>query len=405
AQVPLRSPGSDLIPIQSIINRNDITSSTCFKMAEVISKWYYAFLSVKETTTTKNKFEWYLGCPVVMFNDSCMEFDIFSHLSGHFEAINSQRKNPKTTWTLKHNNLLFHIHETFTENLTCLRIRKESIIEMAFKNVDHHKITVYGYCEISEDAYHHWLSQVPYVLKNHPLFIDITPLNFGIVSQVNITLEINIFLSSLICLMEGILKAEVYLFILDPNIDKDSGKVSPPQVYWSLDQLGTKSLSDGFAASKGLTISKIELSPQLLGLPKFIPGKAKNIIKSSSSYIEDKDNINYLKTYDEFKRAQEKSRFHLERDHNTIWWTNETGLMDRYISEVQSPDITSLAWIGITTLEDCFRLLGTVYETKYVQGIRRKKYEQYPHEHELRSRQEDEWEEITYTDLQDNLDN
>ncbi|KAF8986387.1 hypothetical protein BDQ17DRAFT_1376184 [Cyathus striatus] len=417
--------GSDLGVIQSILKNDDITSPIRFRIIEVTL--HRAFLTVKVETMTRNRFECYLDCSVMILNNN-----LHPYVAGHFKVVHQHDFKRKTTWQIQRNKI-FQKHQVRVGELTRFQLTNESITPEVCKKVYHQQIQVHGCCEILDDAYHtSWLAQVPHILEGCGFLAANDPFGLGMVSRVDITLDINILFPPLIGLMENSPQRDVYLFISDPEIDKVNGKVYPPHVYWSLDRSGTKPLSEYFATSNGLTISNIRLNPwvsywekfyyealrdfynacgihvsdvfSLLCLPELTSGlRAESFIKSSS-YIEEIDGIDYYKTKNEFRISQELPRYLIRRNNITIDVTKKTKPTDQYIMKIESPDISSLAWIGITSLEDCFGILSTVYETKYVQAIRRKNYHQYLCEHELRCRKEDEWEEITHTELQDDLD-
>ncbi|KAF8984974.1 hypothetical protein BDQ17DRAFT_1436809 [Cyathus striatus] len=300
---------------------------------------------------------------------------------------------------------------------------------MVCKKVDHKKINIFGRSD-SDDVIHTWLPQVPRILQNYWSLADNIPFIMGIVSGVEITLGIDIFLSPLIRFMQESPKTEIYLFASDLRIDQANGRLLPLNVYFSLDKMGTERLSELYAASIGLTITSTELSPlisywetfyyealcdfydscglktfdiyMLLGIPNLATRKADTFPKSSA-YMENIDSVGYLKTKNEIKRDKEILWHPRERGNFDIKWIKGYNLMDKYISMVKAPDtISSLAWIGISALEDCLGLIGTVYETKFVQIMRRNNYDQYRRQVELRYIMEiEEWEEITNTDVHD----
>ncbi|KAF8991518.1 hypothetical protein BDQ17DRAFT_1433017 [Cyathus striatus] len=165
--------------------------------------------------------------------------------------------------------------------------------------------------------------------------------------------------------------SDVYLFISDPKVDEVTGEVSLPDVYWSLDNSGVQTLSEFSAISKGLHITNLSMVPyvsywdkyyyeampdiyitcgvtlsdvcNLLGLSEL---KLRQPVKLSQSslYMEDLD-VSYLTIKEKKKR---------------LIPVEEAAIPDKHYSE---RDIVSLSWIGITNLEDCIRIKGTMYST------------------------------------------
>ncbi|KAF8992558.1 hypothetical protein BDQ17DRAFT_1369407 [Cyathus striatus] len=66
----------------------------------------------------------------------------------------------------------------------------------------------------------------------------------------------------------------------------------------------------------------------------------------------------------------------------------------RYDPLVISPNICLLSWIGITTLEDCITLMGTVFETIDLQKKRGKRHTEYLQTQLSHSANEEDWENI-----------
>ncbi|KAF8977737.1 hypothetical protein BDQ17DRAFT_1428652 [Cyathus striatus] len=77
--------------------------------------------------------------------------------------------------------------------------------------------------------------------------------------------------------------------------------------------------------------------------------------------------LKYLKTPHDIAKDLIEEQFNLSSERNSssvqrfVSHSFENG---RYRPWIKSPNISSLYWIGITTLEDGFAVLGTVYETR-----------------------------------------
>ncbi|KAF8991520.1 hypothetical protein BDQ17DRAFT_1370647, partial [Cyathus striatus] len=158
------------------------------------------------------------------------------------------------------------------------------------------------------------------------------------------TVEIDILLQPLMRYLKRNPNSEIYLFISNPKVYEANGGVSLLDAYWSLDNSGVETLSEFSASSIGLPVVRMPLviSSHISYWDKYYYESCLNFImpkiSQSSLYMEDLDKRNIP-----VEEAVIPDKHYLKRD------------------------ITSLSWIGISNLEDCYRIHYSMYARTILQ--------------------------------------
>ncbi|KAF8990353.1 hypothetical protein BDQ17DRAFT_1547257 [Cyathus striatus] len=411
---------NDFELINKILDHVSTATIPHASMAQHISTYHRAFLSVMRTRyiPTSHKIECILGHPVIIWPSPPEAISSYIHyISGHFEII--QRNS--NSWSISSN--LFKEMQHVCQ-FTCFKLKTDAITQATFRGSNHINISFVNNCSISDDTYLHWLYQAPQILESHAVICNHKTSNYlGIVSGVNIRFDISIYVSPIIRYLESNADAEIYFFIPDACIYPVDGKVLELHSFWSLDKSGAEPLTEYSAALIGLSGAYINITPRVSYLETFYYQALRDLYKlyritkydilqcagaykfkqgrrKFSVYLDDMG-FDYFKTHHERKKDTElKWHYWNERSSSTAedltryFWDPE-----RFNPEVISPNISLLSWIGVTRLEDCFSLVGTVFETRYIRNRRRKCWEMY-RVMNFRKADEDDWEDITHIDLE-----
>ncbi|KAF8989303.1 hypothetical protein BDQ17DRAFT_1478701, partial [Cyathus striatus] len=167
-----------------------------------------------------------------------------------------------------------------------------------------------------------------------------------------------------------------------------------PHIFWSLERSGAKPLTDFSATLIGLsTCANVAMTLKISYWDKFYYEALHDLYKMCGIITPDVLRHIGQSELASSKQGQEKKK-------HTEWWLHPIfKKQTSYIIEWHfvSPDISLLSWIGITTLEDGFAVLGTVYDTREQRSHCKEIYEAgLSH-----SADKDEWEKISHADIDD----
>ncbi|KAF8992561.1 hypothetical protein BDQ17DRAFT_1413326, partial [Cyathus striatus] len=422
--------------IHKILNNDSFISTSQLGMSELISICHRTFLSVMKTRIIMthqchHNIECFLGHPVIVWPGPVgYHFYRIHYLYGHFEGVHQNINS--NSWY--HNPEFFDRESSCANQFTCFKLKADAITPANFINADNRNISFSNYYSIFDDTfYHNWLYQAPQILESHAFIHNNNALNYlGIVSGVTIVINITICSSIFIHYMENNPDTEIYLFISDWTIDPLDGRVSEPDIYWSLDKSGRESLTEYSAALRGLSGANITLNLEIRYWDKFYYDALCDLYKMCRITTSDGSDVSQHIKPSKFKLNKQEQRrksylytedigaTYLKTEHERVkheerlswpyvyWYQRSSYAVDscmtyswveeRYSTQVKSPNISHLSWIGITILEDCFRQIGTVLETRYVRNKQRKYHETFIAECSHAAYEED-WENITCMDV------